>query len=379
MKRVILAPDSFKGTMDSMKICNIMSSAIKKHYTEAEIIKIPVADGGEGTVDCFLEAAGGKKVTVKGKGPYFAEMESFYGVLSDGKTAVIEMAAAAGLPLVEGRENPAETTTYGVGQLIRHALENGCTKIIIGIGGSCTNDGGAGMAAALGIRFLDNSNREFIPTGGTLDRVSGIDTSGRLKLLDSCSIVSACDVDNPLCGINGAAYVFAPQKGADEQMVELLDKNLRHFAGIIKRDIGMDLINVPGAGAAGGLGAGLAAFAGAQLKPGIDIVLDTVKFDEILKGADFVLTGEGKIDGQSLRGKVVAGVAKRAKAQNVPVIAIVGDIGDNIDDVYLQGVTAIMSINRVAVPFEKARLRSESDLKLTVDSLMRIMKISRGL
>lgn len=375
MNRVILAPDSFKGTMSSVKICNIMSSVIKKHYSDAEIIKIPVADGGEGTVECFLEAVGGKKVDVKVKGPYFEEMNSFYGVLSDGNTAVVEMAAAAGLPLVEDRKNPTLTTTYGVGQLIRHAIENGSKKIIIGLGGSCTNDGGAGMAAALGIKFLDENGNEFIPTGGTLNKVSKIDASGKLKALDSCIIVAACDVDNPLCGKSGASYIFGPQKGADTQMVELLDNNLLHFAKLLNRDLSIDILNVPGSGAAGGLGAGVIAFAGAELKPGIDIVLDTVKFDEIVKGASLVITGEGKIDGQSLRGKVVVGVARRAKVQNVPVVAVVGDIGDDIENVYSLGVTAVMSINRVAVPFEKARFRCESDLELTVDTLMRLSKV----
>lgn len=375
MKRVILAPDSFKGTMSSVKICNIMSSVIKKHYSDAEIIKIPVADGGEGTVECFLEAVGGKKVDVKVKGPYFEDMDSFYGVLSDNNTAVVEMAAAAGLPLVEDRKDPSLTTTYGVGQLIRHAVESGYKKIIIGLGGSCTNDGGAGMAAALGVKFLDDSGKEFTPTGRTLNRVSKIDASGKLKALKDCTIVAACDVDNPLCGKSGAAHIFGPQKGADPQMVELLDNNLLHFANILKKDLGIDILNVPGSGAAGGLGAGVIAFAGAELKPGIDIVLDTVKFDEIAKGASCVLTGEGKIDGQSLRGKVVVGVARRAKVQNVPVVAIVGDIGDDIDNVYSLGVTAVMSINRVAVPFEKARLRCESDLELTIDTFMRLSKM----
>ncbi len=375
MRRIILAPDSYKGTMSSVEICNIMSSAIKKHLSEAEIVKIPVADGGEGTVECFLEAVGGRKIALKVKGPYFEEIDSFYGILSDGNTAIVEMAAAAGLPLVEDRKNPALTTTYGVGQLIRHAVENGCTKVVIGIGGSCTNDGGAGMAAALGYRFIDENNNDFIPTGGTLNQIAKIDSSGRLEVLNTCSIIAACDVDNPLCGINGAAQVFAPQKGADEQMVELLDDNLLYFADMIKKDMGIDLIHIPGTGAAGGLGAGVIAFAGAKLMPGIDIVLDTVKFDEIVKETDLVITGEGKIDGQSLRGKVVAGIAKRAKLHDVPVIAVVGDIGEDIENVYSLGVTAVMSINRVAVPFETARLRCKSDLELTVDSLMRIMKI----
>lgn len=374
MKKIILAPDSFKGTMSSIKICNIMSSVIQKHYPDVEVLKIPVADGGEGTVACFLEACGGRLVSVKVKGPYFDDIDSFYGILSDGCTAVVEMAAAAGLPLVEEKKNPMLTTTFGVGQLIRHALENGCTKIIIGLGGSCTNDGGTGMAAALGIQFMDQNDNPFIPTGGTLSKISKIDITDRIKALNDCTIVAACDVDNPLYGQNGAAFVFAPQKGADDEMVKNLDSQLKHLANVIQRDLEKDIAHVPGAGAAGGLGAGIIAFTGGSLKRGIDIVLDTVQFNELVKNCNLIITGEGKIDGQSLRGKVVVGVAGRAKKADIPVIAIVGDIGDDVDAVYDEGVSAILSINRVAVPFEQARVRSEKDLALTMDTLMRLIK-----
>jgi len=375
MKRVILAPDSFKGTMSSIRICEIMEKEITKFYPDIEILKVPVADGGEGTVDSLVRAAGGNKVYVKVKGPYFEEMDSFYGVLSDGETAVIEMAAAAGFPLVEIRKNPSATTTYGVGELIRHAVSNGCKKIIIGLGGSCTNDGGAGMAAALGVKCLDKDGKEFIPVGGTLSQIEKIDTSDMLDL--SCLTITAmCDVNNPLCGENGASRIFGPQKGADNEMVEFLDRNLRHFAAVIKLQLNKDIIDMPGAGAAGGLGAGAAVFLGAELKQGIDVVLDTVNFNELLRQADLVFTGEGKIDGQSLRGKVVHGVAVRAKRYGVPVIAVVGDIGDETDEIYSCGVSAIMSINRVAVPFEIARLRSEKDLALTMNTIMRLLNIN---
>lgn len=361
--------------MSSIKICNIMSDVILRHYPEVELVKIPVADGGEGTVECFLQAMGGRIVPVRVKGPYFEEIDAFYGILSNGSTAVVEMAAAAGLPLVEGKKNPMLTTTFGVGQLIRHALENGCTKIIIGLGGSCTNDGGAGMAAALGVRFLDWEGNAFIPVGGTLEKISRIDVSGRLKALDSCSLTAACDVDNPLCGVNGAAPIFGPQKGADAGMVEILDRNLKHLSEVIYQELGLAITDLPGAGAAGGLGAGVIAFADAVLKKGIDTVLNTVQFDKLVQNCDLVITGEGKIDGQSLRGKVVAGIAQRSKAAGVPVVAVVGDIGDDIDNIWSEGVSAILSINRVAVPFEQARLRSEKDLALTVDTLFRIMKL----
>lgn len=374
MKKIVLAPDSFKGTMSSIKICDIMEAEIKKFYPDAEVIKIPVADGGEGTVDAFLEAVGGEKIHVMVKGPYFETMDSFYGILADGKTAVIEMAAAAGLPLVENRKNPFLTTTYGVGELIRHAVESGCRNLIIGLGGSCTNDGGAGMAAALGVKFICKDGEEFIPTGGTLSRVDRIDTS-EIMDLSGVTITVMCDVNNPLCGENGASKVFGPQKGADAAMTELLDRSLRHFAEIIKVHLNKDITDMPGAGAAGGMGAGTAAFLDAELKRGIDVVLDTAGFDSLLEGTDLVFTGEGKIDSQSLSGKVICGVASRAKKHNVPVIAVVGDIGDDTEEIYSLGITAVMSINRVAVPFEIARHRSEKDLALTMNTIMRLLTL----
>ena len=374
MKKIIIAPDSFKGTMSSIRICDIMEEEIRKFFPDAEINKIPVADGGEGTVDSLIEAGKGKKVFVKVKDPYFETIDSFYGILSDGETAVIEMAAAAGLPLVENRKNPSATTTYGVGELIRHAVSKGCKNIIIGLGGSCTNDGGAGMAAALGVKFTDEEGKEFIPVGGTLSQVKKIDTSEMLDL-SGLTITAMCDVNNPLCGENGASKIFGPQKGADKEMTELLDRNLKHFANIIKSQLNKDIIDMPGAGAAGGLGAGVAVFLNAELKQGIDVVLDTVDFNTLLDQANLVFTGEGRIDGQSIRGKVVHGVAIRAKKYGVPVIAVVGDIGDGIEDIYNAGVSAIMSINRVAVPFEIARLRSEKDLALTMNTIMRLLNL----
>lgn len=376
MKKIILAPDSFKGTISSTRICDIMESVIKKHHDDIQILKIPIADGGEGTVDCFLQAMGGRKINIPVKGPYFENIDSFYAIMPDKKTAVIEMAAAAGLPLVEGRMNPSLTTTFGVGELMQDAVKKGCKKIILGLGGSSTNDSGTGMASALGIKFFDKNNKEFVPTGGTLNNISKIDTSGKLKELEKCDIIAMCDVNNPLYGKNGAAYVFAPQKGADENMVRLLDENLKYLSDVIKNNLGIDLSIVPGSGAAGGLGAGLVAFAGAKIQSGIETILDIVGFDKLLDGADLVLTGEGRIDSQSLSGKAVVGIARKAKLKNVPVIAVVGDSSDNIDAVYNEGITAIISINRSPLPFEVARLKSESNLALTIDSLMRILDIA---
>ena len=373
--RIILAPDSFKGTMSAVRVCDIMERAVRARWSTAEIAKVPVADGGEGTVDCFVHAMNAQRVTVSVGGPFSERVEASYARLPDGTTAVIEMAAAAGLPLAEGRENPATATTYGVGELIRRAAESGCRKIILGLGGSCTNDGGAGMAAALGVRFFDDEGRPFVPTGGTLDRVARIDCSQKWPVLDDCLFTAMCDVRNPLCGPAGASAVFGPQKGADEEMVRTLDRNLLHFSHRIRADCGMEVEHMEGAGAAGGLGAGSVVFLGARLRSGIDTVLDTVGFDRLLEGAGLVVSGEGRIDGQSAQGKVVWGVSRRAKAAGVPVVAVVGDIGDGIDALYPEGLTAVMSINRRAIPFSQARLRCESDLENTMDTLVRLLEL----
>ncbi len=375
MKKVILMPDSFKGTMSSSKICSIMKGEITKHFPGCEIKSIPVADGGEGTVDCFLEAMGGERVTLTVKGPFMEDIEGFYAIVENGATAIIEMAATASLPMVLGREDPRRTTTYGVGQLIADAVARGCKNIIVGLGGSCTNDMGVGAAAGAGARFYDENGNSFVPTGATLEKIAKIDISAVSKMLEGVTITAMCDIDNPLYGKTGAAYVFSPQKGADAATVELLDKNLRACAETVKRELGLDVATLPGAGAAGGMGAGMVAFFGANLKSGIDTVLDTVGFENIAADADVIFSGEGKIDSQSLRGKVVIGIAQRAKALSVPLIAIVGDIGDNMEGAYDMGVSAIYSINRVAVDFSKAKTRSESDLALTVDTVMRTLKL----
>ncbi|PKM72365.1 MAG: glycerate kinase [Firmicutes bacterium HGW-Firmicutes-16] len=370
MNKIIVVPDSFKGGISSEKFCAIAKKAICKIYPSAQVVAIPIADGGEGTVDAFLVSVGGKKVRVVVKNPFFEDMESFYGVLPD-KTAVIEMAACAGLPLAKGREDPLITTTFGVGQLIRHAFKNGCERIILAMGGSATNDAGCGMACALGAKFYDTDGNEFIPTGITLCKIQKIDTSG---LCLGVPVTAMCDIDNPLFGENGAAYVFAPQKGADNEAVKLLDDGLRHFAQIVKSELGADFDDIKGGGAAGGLGAGAVCFLNAYLQMGIDVILDTAGFECQLDDADLVITGEGRIDTQSLRGKAVIGVAKRAKAKKVPVIAVVGDIGDGIEDAYTLGVSGIFSINRVAVAYDRAILRSENDLLLTIENILHFIK-----
>ena len=370
MSKYILIPDSFKGTMSSEIICNIMEEAIRKFEPEADIVKIPVADGGEGSVHAFLTALGGCVHIVMVKGPAGKMVSSFWGELDDG-TAIVEMAAAAGLPLMRDALDPCGASTYGVGQLVNKVLNAGCKKLIMGLGGSATTDGGCGMAAALGVRFEDKKGNVFLPTGGTLHKIASVDMTGLDPRLKDVEIVAMCDIDNPLYGPEGAAYVFGPQKGADSVTVEVLDQGLRHLAKVMAT--GDEY--APGSGAAGGLGYGMRAFLGDQLQMGIKTLLDTVHFDEVVKGARMVFSGEGKIDSQSIRGKVVIGVARRTKAAGVPLIAVVGDIGDNIEEAYDKGVSAIFSINRVAVPYKEAKLRAENDLRLTMENIMRFMAV----
>ena len=371
MKKVILIPDSFKGTMSSAEICQIMKTVVLRHYPECEVVSIPVADGGEGSVDAFLEAVGGEKIYKEVTGPYPGEkVKGYYGLLP-GNIAVIEMAAAAALPMVGDRKDPSKTTTYGVGELMIDAAKRGVSKIILGLGGSATNDAACGLASACGVSFYSKDGKKFTPLGESMDEVARIDTSTIDESLRNIEIVTMCDIDNPFYGPEGAPAVYGPQKGADEAMVKMLDGKMRVLAEVMKRDCGVDVQSIPGSGAAGGMGGGMAAYFGSRLQMGIETVLDTVHFDELLDNADFVYTGEGKIDGQSLRGKVVIGVSRKAKKKNVKVIAFVGDIGDSVEKAYDEGVTGIFSINRVAVPYKEARVRAKSDLELTVDNLLR--------
>lgn len=374
MNKFLLIPDSFKGTMSSMEICSLLEEKIQEYYPAAKIHSIPVADGGEGSVDCFLQALGGEKVIVTTNNPFFEPIDSYYGLVDNGRTAVIEMAASAGLPLIEDRKDPLKASTFGVGELILHAAQKGVSKIIMGLGGSCTNDVGCGAACAVGIRFLDEAGNSFIPTGGTLHRIQQLDLSQIDPMIKSIEFVTMCDIDNPMYGPTGAAAIFGPQKGATPEEIELLDAGVRHLSQIIKQTMGLDLAFVPGTGAAGAMGAGMAAFFHSRLQMGIQTILDTVQFEELAAGTDMIFTGEGKLDSQSLRGKVVIGVARRAKALGVPVTALVGDIGDDMEAAYDEGVSAIFSINRVAVDFPMARLRSRQDLSLTIDNLMRFYR-----
>lgn len=375
MQNFILVPDSFKGTLSAIEVCNIMKSSIKILYKDANIISVPVADGGEGTVDAFLYALGGEKKSIWVSDAFNEQkILAHYAMLKD-DIAVIEMAACAGLPLVKNRLEPDKTTTFGVGELIIDAVNSGAKKIILGLGGSATNDGGCGMAAALGVKFKDEQDQEFIPTGGTLSQIYKIDMNNIYSKIKDIEFISMCDVDNPLCGKLGASAVFAPQKGADEDMVKSLDEGLAHLAKIIKRDLHIEVKDIKGAGAAGGLGAGSIAFLQSKLTKGIDVILDTINFDELVSKADIVFTGEGKFDSQSLHGKVVMGVANRSQKYKTPVIVVTGAIGENIQEAYNKGITAIFSINKEPMEFSKSALKSKENMILTMENILRLLKI----
>lgn len=372
MKKAVVVPDSFKGTIPSERICEIFEETINKVHPGCEVVKIPVADGGEGSVNCFLNAVGGERVSAVVSNPYGEKISADYGIIN-GTTAVIEMAACAGLPLVESRKNPLLTSTFGVGEMMIDAADKGCNKIIICLGGSCTNDMGAGMAAAAGIRFYNADGESFVPVGGTLKDIEKIEVTGRNQKLSGIEIITMCDIDNPLYGKNGAAFVFAPQKGADENAVKLLDDGLCHASEIVKKDLHLDVAEIPGAGAAGGMGAGMVAFFGSELQSGIETVLDAVDFDNKADGADFIFTGEGRLDSQSIRGKVVSGVAGRAKEINVPVIVVAGGYEADLDEIYNMGVKAVFAANPLPVDFEKAKHKSEENLAVTVENILRIL------
>ncbi len=373
--KIVIAPDSFKGSNSSIMVAGYIERGVRKVFPSAVIEKIAVADGGEGTVEAVLEDTGGSVVGVSAAGPLGDRVEAEYGLL-DNSTAVMEMASASGLTLVpEDKRDPERSSTYGTGELIKDALEKGCKKIIIGIGGSGTNDGGSGMAEALGVVFLDEDGEKFSPSGGDLGRLARIDISGKDKRLADTEIIIACDVSNPLCGKEGASFVYGPQKGADEDAVKRLDNNLGHLAEVVKRDLGLDLADIPGAGAAGGLGYGLIAFAGARAESGIRTILDAVNFDQHLAGADLVISGEGRIDGQSIYGKVPVGIAERAAEHNIPVLVIVGDIGKGASEVYKYGIDGIMSSVNRAMPLSEAMKNSSSLLEDAAERVMRIIRI----
>lgn len=374
MKKCVVVSDSFKGTVSSREICEIAQRVIPRHFPACEVVCIPVADGGEGTVDCFVQAVDAQRVEVTVTNALGEKSAAAYARL--GELAIIEMAAAAGLPQVGALRCPGTATTYGVGELIAHAVGSGCRKILLGLGGSATNEGGCGCAAALGVRFYDADGQSFVPVGDTLGRIARIDTAEAEALLRSVEITVMCDVTNPLYGPTGAACVFAPQKGADAEKVKSLDAGLRHFGDVIRAQFGLDVSAMPGAGAAGGMGAGCVALLGGTIQSGIDAVLDVTGFDRQLEGADLVITGEGRIDSQSADGKVVSGVARRTRAKGVPLIAIAGGIADSAGAVYDIGVSAMFSTDRAALPVDMLGARSPGDYEATLSDIMSLIAIA---
>jgi len=376
--RIVVAPDSFKGSLTAKEAAENIRIGIQRVYPDIEISCVPMADGGEGTVQSLVDATGGRLLHAKVAGPMLHEVDAFYGILGDEKTAVIEMAAASGLPLVEeNQRNPLLASTYGTGELIKQALDRGCRNFIIGLGGSATNDGGYGMAKALGVRFLDKDGQDIGHGGGSLSKLASVDVSqmdGRLK---ECQFTAACDVDNPLCGPRGATYVFGPQKGVKDEMLEILDKNLAHYAEAIKSTLHIDIKDCPGAGAAGGLGGGLMAFLGASLQRGVDIVIETVRLEQQVKGADLVITGEGMMDYQTQFGKTPYGVAKVAKKYNIPVIGLVGMIGKDANILYDMGIDTIFSIVNGPMPLETAIAKGPTLLQDAAERIIRLYRIGR--
>jgi glycerate kinase len=378
--RIIIAPDSFKGTLSAVEVCEHIERGIKKVLPEAEIVKIPISDGGEGLVQVMVSATGGTIKKIKTEDPLGREIESHYGILGCGTTAVIEMAASSGLPLLKKEEqNPLITSTFGTGQLIKTALDDGVNKIIVGIGGSATVDGGTGMAAALGVRFLDADGKELGRGGGKLSELYKIDVSHRDLRLENTEILVACDVDNPLTGEKGAARVYAPQKGADAEMVEVLETGLCHLAGKIREGLNIDVRNQAGAGAAGGLGAGLMAFIGGKLRPGIEIALDNVGFDVEAEKADLVITGEGKIDHQTICGKVPVGVSTRAGKYNCPVIAIAGGVGERLEKLHELNIVSYFSIINLIMPEDEIYKHTPAMLELCSEQVIRTLLLGRKL
>ncbi|MED4405374.1 MULTISPECIES: glycerate kinase family protein [Heyndrickxia] len=374
----LLAPDSFKESMTAKEVCAAMEAGIKKAIPDAVCIQVPMADGGEGTVQSLVDATGGTIYQQTVTGPLGHPVTACYGILGDGETAVIEMASASGIHLVtKETKNPLVTTTYGTGELIKACLDKKVKQILIGIGGSATNDGGAGMAQALGVKFLDERGGMLPFGGGALGDLAAIDLAGLDPRLKEVQIFVASDVTNPLCGENGASHVFGPQKGATKEMVALLDTNLSHYAAIIKEQLGKDVAEVPGAGAAGGLGAGLMVFTDAVLKSGIELVVEYTGLEQKVKDADIVLTGEGSIDFQTQFGKTPYGVARAAKKHGKPVIAVAGYVGEQIDVLYEKGIDAIFGILPRPMALEDALQTGAANIERTCENIARLLVLAK--
>lgn len=376
--KVLVAPDSFKHSLPAAEVAEHVKKGILKANPHADVVKIPMSDGGEGLVNALVEATNGKIITANVKDPLGRSTESFFGLLGDGKTAVIEMAAASGIELIDADErDPWITTTYGTGELISSALDLKCNKIIVGIGGSATNDGGAGMAQALGAKLLDKDGQEIGYGGGELKKLATIDVSGLDERLAQCEIIAACDVTNPLTGEHGASMVYGGQKGGDETVLKALDANLKHYAGIIQKDLDNDVLDVPGSGAAGGLGAGLLAFVNASLISGFEVVKNVVKLESHIAACDWVISGEGQIDSQSFFGKTPMGVAQLARKHHKPVILIAGSIGEGMDELYEHGVKAVFSIVDKPMALEEALKKAGPLIQRCAENVIRIISADK--
>ena len=374
MTKYVVAPDSFKESMTAKEVCDAMEKGIKEADSAAEVIKVPMADGGEGTVDSLVDATQGQRVIVEVTGPLGNKISAYYGILGNGTTAVIEMAKASGLEIVEKKKrNPMITTTFGTGELIRDALDHNVKEIIIGLGGSSTNDGGSGMAQALGAKLLDQNNHQIPFGGGNLDKLDKIDISNLDSRLQDVKIILASDVTNPLIGKDGASRVFGPQKGATPEMVEKLENNLQHYAKIVKRDLNKEVALVSGAGAAGGLGAGLIAFTTCEMRRGVDLAIEVTKLEEKIRDADYVFTGEGGTDFQTKFGKSPYGVAKLGKKYHKPVISLAGYLGEGIDSLYSEGFTAIFGIIPGACDLSTALKNGPSNVARTTENIVRLL------
>lgn len=378
--KIVIAPDSFKESLTAMAVASEIEAGFREIFPDADYRKLPVADGGEGTVQAMIDASGGKLVALKVTGPLGDEVAAFYGLMGDGQTAVIEMAAASGLELVPpAQRNPLLTTSFGTGQLIRHALDAGARRFVLGIGGSATNDGGAGMLQALGGRLLDASGADLAAGGAALNLLERIDLSGLDARIKDCVFDVACDVNNPLVGPQGASAIFGPQKGATPEMVAQLDNNLRHYAHIIARDLHYDVAEVPGAGAGGGIGAGMMVFLGGRLRPGSEIVTDAVGLDAAVSDADLVITGEGRIDGQTIQGKTPVGVARVAQRHGKPVIAISGSLGSGAAAVHGHGIAAVFGSVSRPCTVEEALANAAANVRSAARNVAATLRLGAGL
>ncbi|WP_017891866.1 glycerate kinase [Serratia sp. S4] len=379
LKKVVIAPDSFKESLSAMAVAEAIERGFRQIYPQVQYVKLPMADGGEGTVDSMVAATGGEIVRVEVTGPLGQPVSAFYGLLGEGETAVIEMAAASGLHLApKGQRDPRITTSYGTGELILAALERGVKTIILGIGGSATNDGGAGMMQALGARLLDDQQQPLPPGGAALARLAQIDLSAVDPRLQLVSVTAACDVDNPLCGPHGASAVFGPQKGATPEMVTQLDAALSHFGSLLQQATGREVLNAPGAGAAGGMGAALLGMLNARLRPGIEIVIETLRLEEALRDADLVITGEGRLDSQSIHGKTPIGVARVAKRHGLPVIGIAGSLSKDYQVVHQHGIDAAFSVLDRVVTLEEALTDAADNLEVTARNVAAVWKLAQS-